>query len=320
MQATFYGGQAVMEGVMMRGRHCMAVAVRAPDGQIVLHVEPLDDWRARLPMAGWPLVRGVLLLGDTLRLGMKALLFSARVAEAGRPPPALPGDAELWRRLAVSLALAVGLLFLLPLVVVLPLDGLLAADLASTLLEGGIRLGLLIGYLRLIGRLPEIERLFGYHGAEHQTINAHEAGAELTPAGVRRFGLTHPRCGTGFLLVVVLLSVIVFVLLGRPPLPLRLAARILLLPVIAAVAYEYLRLTAALYRHWLGRWLAAPALALQRLTTRPPDDGMRAVAIAALQRVLASDRELAPAVRRATPARCADEPGASHAPLTLPDG
>jgi uncharacterized protein YqhQ len=319
MQATFFGGQAVMEGVMMRGRHCMAVAVRTPDGQIALHVEPLSDWRVRLPIAGWPLVRGVLLLADTLRLGMKALLFSARVAEA-RTPPALPGDAELRRPLAVSLALAVGFLFVLPLVVVLPLDGLITVDLASTLLEGGIRLGLLVGYLRLIGRLPEVERLFGYHGAEHQTINAYEAGADLTPAGVRRFGLTHPRCGTGFLLIVVLLSVVVFALLGRPPLPLRLAARILLLPVIAAVAYEYLRLTATLYRRRLGRWLAAPGLALQRLTTRPPDDGMREVAIAALQHVLAGDRALTPAVRRARAACRADEPGAGHAPLTLPDG
>jgi uncharacterized protein YqhQ len=299
----------------------MAVAVRAADGQVVLRVEPVDGWRERLAAANWPFVRGVLLLADTLRLGMRALLFSAWVADHGAatPPPEAVGGARLRQTAVTSLAMGVGLLFVLPLLIVLPLDGLIASDLASTLLEGGIRLGLLVGYLRLIGRLPEVERLFGYHGAEHQTINAHEAGADLTPASVRRFGLTHPRCGTGFLLVVVLLAVVVFVLLGRPPLPLRLASRVLLLPVIAAVAYEYLRLTATFYHHRLARILAAPGLALQRLTTRPPDDSMREVAIAALQRVLAGDRE-STAIRRATTPRRADEVGTGPTALPLHDG
>ena len=260
MRVIFYGGQAVVEGVMMRGRHCMAIAVRAPDGQLVAQVEPLQNQGGRPAVAYWPLARGVLLLADTLRLGMRALLFSGVVAERGSvPPPEALGAATVRRTLATSLTLAVGVLFVLPLLVVLPLDGLIASDLVSTALEGALRLGLLLGYLLLIGRLPEVQRLFSYHGAEHQTINAHEAGAELTPASVRRFGLTHPRCGTGFLLVVVLLSVAVFMLLGRPPLPLRLASRIVLLPIIAGVAYEYIRLVAVLYHHRAARWSRRPA-------------------------------------------------------------
>jgi uncharacterized protein YqhQ len=318
MRAIFYGGQAVVEGVMMRGRHCMAIAVRAPDGHLVTRVEPLQGGRRMA--ANWPLARGVLLLADTLRLGMRALLFSAWVAERGSPPPpeAL-GAATVRRSLVTSLTLAVGLLFVLPLVVVLPLDGLIASDLISTGIEGALRLGMLLGYLLLIGRLPEVQRLFSYHGAEHQTINAHEADAELTPASVRRFGLTHPRCGTGFLLVVVLLSVVVFMLLGRPPLPLRLASRVVLLPIIAGVAYEYIRLVAVLYHHRAARWLAAPGLALQRLTTRPPDDSMRETAITALQGVLAGDRDRAYADGPAA-SRGLEEPGAGRASLSPTDG
>lgn len=322
MRGVFYGGQAVMEGVMMRGRHCLAVAVRAPDARVVVQVLPLDDWRARWPLAGWPLLRGLFLLSDTLRLGMTALLYSAWVADHGAaPPPAEAiGGATVARALAGSASTAVGVLFLLPLLVVLPLDGLIASDLASTLLESALRLGLLIGYLRLIGNLPEVARLFGYHGAEHQTINAHEAGADLTPASVRRFSLLHPRCGTGFLLMVVLLAAIAFLLLGRPPLPWRVASRVLLLPLIAAVAYEYLRLSATWYPRRLGRWLAAPGLALQRLTTRPPDDSMLEVAITALQRVLARDGDLAHRPARAAPTRAADEPGRGPTPLSAHDG
>ena len=316
MKGYFYGGQAVMEGVMMRGRRVMAVAVRDPRGQVVLQTELLPGWFARNRLVRLPLVRGVLMLAGTLRLGMGALIFSANVAapgpaDAGEPAAEPLSDRLVWSTLAVSLSFAVGVFFILPVVLVGLADQIIASALVSNVLEGAIRLGLLVGYLVVIGRLPEIQRVFGYHGAEHKTINAYEAGAPLTPAGVRPFGLSHPRCGTGFLLVVVLLSIGVFALLGRPPLPVRLASRILLLPAIAAIAYEYIRFTAAFYHLAVVRRLAAPSLALQRLTTREPDDGMLEVAITALTRVLtaeavappAADPAAAPALVQAVAAR-----------------
>lgn len=312
MKGYFYGGQAVMEGVMMRGRRVMAVAVRDPEGEIVLHVEPIERRLGAGHLGRLPLVRGVLMLADTLRLGMRALIFSANVAARPRGVAGGPGTAPLsgpalWSTLAVSMGFAVGLFFVLPLLLVSLVDHVIAADLVSTMLEGGIRLGVLLGYLLVIGRAPEIQRVFGYHGAEHKTINAYEAGAPLTAPAVRPFGLAHPRCGTGFLLMVVLLSIGVFALLGRPPLPVRLASRLVLVPVIAALAYEYIRFTAAFYHVSVVRWLAAPSLALQRLTTREPDDSMLEVAIAALGRVLAED---------GAPARAAERPvGGALAPV-----
>jgi uncharacterized protein YqhQ len=309
MQQPTYGGQAVIEGVMMRGRQALAVAVRAPDGRIVCHVEPMRGWSRRGAIARWPLARGVALLADTLHLGMRALLFSAGVA-AGQPASLAPTGA-VWASLAFSLSLAVGLLFLVPALAVGLAAPWLGAGLVSILIEGGLRLALLVVYLLSIGRRPEVRRLFGYHGAEHQTINAHEAGAALTPAAVRAFPLTHPRCGTGFLLVVTVVATVVFLLLGPLDLPARLASRVLLLPLVAALAYEYIRLTALVYRHPVGRWLAAPSLALQRLTTRPPDEAMLAVAIAALRQVLAHE---------AAPARPTREPGLGQTSLSMSDG
>jgi uncharacterized protein YqhQ len=327
MKQYHYGGQAVMEGVMMRGRHSMAVAVREPSGRVVLLHETLDGWVYRSKVVRWPLVRGVIMLADTLRLGMRALIFSANVAareETTTANETASGEAlsgpTLWATLGLSLSFAVGLFFILPLVIVGLLDRFIESAVVSNLLEGLIRLALLIGYLLLIGRLPEIGRVFGYHGAEHKTINAHEAGAALTPASVRRFSLAHPRCGTGFLLVVVLLSIVVFGLLGRPEMVLRIASRILLVPVIAAIAYEYIKLTAHFYHYALVRWLAAPSMLLQRLTTREPDDSMLEVAIAALQRVLVSDRLLVPeqtTLDRITPV---DEKGTVLASTTVSDG
>jgi uncharacterized protein YqhQ len=319
-----YGGQAVMEGVMMRGRRGMAVAVRDPGGQIVLHEEAIDGWLYRSRLARLPLVRGVVLLADTLRLGTRALIFSANVA--GRDPAASEEEQQeealtgptLWTTLAISLSFAVGLFFVLPLVVIGFVDRFIESSLVSNVLEGAIRLALLMGYLVLIGRLPEIRRVFGYHGAEHKTINAYEAGAPLTPASVARFPLAHPRCGTGFLLVVVLLSIAVFALLGRPPMSLRIASRILLVPIIAGIGYEYIRFTATFYGHRIVRWLAAPSLALQRLTTREPDAGMLAVAITALERVVAADQVGAP-VAVPPGAQPVEEAGTGRAPLPSGD-
>jgi uncharacterized protein YqhQ len=292
---TTYGGQAVMEGVMMRGRREMAVAVRAPSGEVVVWSEPLAPSRLARRVRPWPFVRGAILLADTLALGIRALLFSAAVS---LPHPEVSADKagaeaikgrSLWLAVAGALLFAVGLFFVLPLAAMAFIDRFLASALLSNLVEGAIRLALLLGYVLAIGKMPKVRRVFGYHGAEHKAIHAWEAGDDLSLRNVRRHPLAHPRCGTGFLVVVMLLSLAVFVLLGRPELPVRLALRVLLVPVIAGIAYEFLKFGGRRASHWVVRALLAPGLCLQRITTREPDDAMLDVAVAALLRVLAAD-------------------------------
>lgn len=282
-----YGGQAVIEGVMMRGARGMAVAVRAPDAQVVVHTQPLSPlYRNRFSRV--PFLRGLLGLWDALGLGYKSLTFSANVAADG----AAKFDGPMaWGTLVVSLAFGLGLFFLAPAGVAQLSERAFGIPAEwGSLIEGLLRLGLIVGYLWAIGLLPDIQRLFGYHGAEHKTIHAFEAGAELTPASVARFPLEHPRCGTAFLLTVVIFSVLVFALLGPLPLWARLLSRLLLIPIIAGLAYEYIRFTARHLSHPLVRLLVIPNLALQRLTTREPDDRMLEVAIAAFRAMRAQEQ------------------------------
>ena len=319
MARFYYGGQAVIEGVMMRGRRSAAVAVRQPTGGILLHEEELPRRVYGAKVVTWPFIRGVLLLWDMLVLGTRMMLFASSVAmppdeaDAKRAdgatnddvapsvPVVTPGivtetkgpikgtDARLVLTLIFSLAFAVALFFLLPLGVVGLVHRWLPNEWAGLILEGVVRLALLVGYLWLIGRLPEIQRVFAYHGAEHKSINAMEAGDPLDVAHVRAASRVHTRCGTGFLLIVMVVSILVFALLGNPPIALRILSRVLLIPVIAAISYELLRLGAAYYRFRVVRWLMAPSLALQGLTTREPDDSQIACAIVALERVLRTD-------------------------------
>jgi uncharacterized protein YqhQ len=286
-ERTFsYGGQAVLEGVMMRGLRQATVAVRTPSGEIVFRHEPLNVERRRM-WENLPFLRGILMLWDTLNLGVRALNFSASAALGEEEQPQSKGAVAL--TLIIALAFAFGLFFVVPLLIASLLERVGATPLMRDAAEGFIQLGIFIGYLTLIGRMPDIQRTFGYHGAEHKTINAYEAGAPLTVESVRSFTLLHPRCGTSFLLVVVVLSIPFFALFGGLPLGERLLSRIILVPVIAAVSYELLRLSAAHFHRGWVRHLVAPSLALQRLTTREPDDTMIAVAIAALIPVLAAD-------------------------------
>ncbi len=284
-----YGGQAVIEGVMMRGRRNMAVAVRQPDGEILVHSEPL---KGRFYNSAWfrvPFLRGIGMLGDTLVLGIRTLMFSADVA-LGEEDVEFSGPIA-WGTIAFSFAIAIGLFFVLPLVLVNLLDRYIASALVSNLVEGGIRLGLFLAYVWAISFIPDIRRVFAYHGAEHKAVNALESGDALTPDEVQKHTTAHTRCGTAFLLTVAVFSIFVFAFLGRPPLVIRYASRIVLIPVIASISYEWLRFTAEHY-HWRWvRWLTAPGLALQRLTTREPDNEMVEVAIAALSRVMAEDSE-----------------------------
>lgn len=272
-----YGGQAVLEGVMMRGVQQATTAVRAPDGHIALQHEPLSTDR-RHTWERLPFLRGVLALWDALNLGVRSLNFSARVA-AGEEH-ALNTKAAAGT-LAISFSFAIALFFVLPLLLANVITHVGASPLIRELFEGVLRLTIFVGYLLIIGRLPDIQRVYGYHGAEHKTINAYEAGAPLTVSSVRRFTLLHPRCGTGFLLVVIMVSVCIFAFFSGLPLWERLLSRVVLLPIIAAIAYELLRLAALHYRRTWVRILISPSLALQHLTTREPDDTMITVAIAA---------------------------------------
>src|SRR5512141_2598116 len=271
-----YGGQAVIEGVMMRGRKAFAIAMRAPDGKIVVHQEKLGEiYRSRL--AKVPFLRGVILLWDALGLGMKALTIAANT-QTGEDQK-LEGPV-LYITLGVALLFGIGLFFMLPAGLGSLTESLLGWNVWwSNVVEGLIRLVLLVGYIWLIGFMPDVKRLFGYHGAAHKTINAYEAGAELTPESVRRFPLEHPRCGTAFLLTLVLLSILVFALIGPLPPVWRLLSRVLLIPVLAGVALEYIRWTANHLGNPVVRWLIKPNLALQSLTTREPDAAMLEVAI-----------------------------------------
>lgn len=295
-----YGGQAIIEGVMMRGSRALSVAVRNPRGDIVVHTEPLDPRIYGGRLARVPFLRGLTLLWDALGLGIRSLLFSAEVAlqeegnkgPDGEPEKVFEGPLQ-WGLVAFSLALSILLFFVLPTFAAHLVEralGLGDMPIAVNLIEGLIRLVLLVGYIWSIGRMADVKRLFGYHGAEHKTINAYEANAELTPESVSRFPLEHPRCGTAFLLTVVVISILIYSLL--PPLDLlpRLLSRLVLLPVIAGIAYEFLKFTASRQGNPLVRLLTKPNLAMQRLTTREPDLDMLAVAIAAFENVLAYER------------------------------
>jgi uncharacterized protein YqhQ len=286
----YYGGQAVIEGVMMRGRKRMAVAVRAPDGQIVMHEELLTAAIYTQKWGQWPFVRGLRMLWDALGLGMRALLWSADVAikEEGAEDVKFSGPVA-WTTIATSLLIAIGLFFLLPTAAAKWMTPAGLGGGGASVVEGVIRLALFMLYLWAIGFMPDIRRVFAYHGAEHKTINAYEAGQPLTPQAVARFTTSHTRCGTSFLLTVMIISVVVFAPFHFDNLFLRLASRLVLIPVVAAIAYEFMRFTAArVDRPWV-RILIAPGLTLQRLTTREPDEKMLECAIAALKPVLAAD-------------------------------
>ena len=304
-----YGGQAVLEGVMMRGSKAVAVAVRDPQGQIVIHSEPLDARVYGGPIAKLPFLRGLTMLWDSLVLGMRSLMYSADVAagniSAGAATsqlvasstPDAPGSSDnaqprafegpvMVGMLLFSFAFGIGLFFLLPKLLAQLVQRWTGSIVWGLVAEGVIRLTLFVGYIWAIGLMPDIRRVFGYHGAEHKTINAYEANAPLTVEGVRPFTTAHPRCGTAFLLTLVVLSILVFAPLAKLPLGWGLVARVLLVPVIAMLGYEFIRFSARHINNPLMRAAIAPSLALQSLTTRPPDDSMLEVSLAALKRVL----------------------------------
>ena len=292
--AHLYGGQAVIEGVMIRGRDYYSLAVRRDDGSIEDLQAPLNPiYNGRFRRL--PLARGVLTLIETLVLGIKSLQISADLAaskatEKSAGAEGIPG----WMMgvtLAFSLVFGVALFFLLPLGVVRLLEPAIGSGLLSEAIEGILRLAILVGYVSVIGIMRDIRRVYAYHGAEHMTVHAHEAGLPLNIDNVRKFGTPHPRCGTAFLLTVVVVSVAVFIAFAllESSWWWRIASRILLLPVIAAVSYEVIRFSGRHQGAIIGKMLAAPGLWLQRLTTREPDDAQIEVAIRAMETAVAAD-------------------------------
>jgi uncharacterized protein YqhQ len=273
-----YGGQALIEGVLMRGRKVCAVAMRAPDGKIVTKIEPLSGIY-KTNVAKIPFLRGLVMLWDSLGLGLLALTNSANL-QTGEDEK-LEGP-RLYLTLGLTFLVAIAIFFLAPAGV-----GWLTEHYLhwnpwwSNLVEGVLRLLMLVGYIWAIGFMPDIARVFAYHGAEHKTINAYEAGAELTPVSVAKYPLAHTRCGTAFLLTLMVLSLFFFTILGPLSLEWRLISRIIMIPVLVGIAYEYLRWTSNHISSPLVRFIVKPNLALQSLTTRNPDESMLEVAITA---------------------------------------
>ena len=314
-----YGGQAVIEGVMIRGSRQYSLAVRRQDGSITHFHAPLNPLFTGTLRRIW-FLRGMAVLLETLILGTKALQHSANLAMADETGES-KDEMSRWGlglTLAISLTLGIGIFFILPLLIVGLLDRFIASDLASNAIEGLIRLAIVIGYIWGIGFLADIRRVFAYHGAEHMAVHAKEAGLPLTVANVRLFGTPHPRCGTAFLLTVVVVSVVVFAFLGRPDFEWRVISRIALLPVIAGISYEIIRFS-GLHQTWLvARALAWLGLLLQRLTTRQPDDSQIEVAITALEAAIAADAGLE-YVSPFSPAPESPDSTSALEPSTAPD-
>ena len=283
-----YGGQAVLEGVMMRSPSSWAVAVRTPEGDITEVVREIESPMQRRKIWRLPVIRGVIALGESLAIGFRALAISANVASQERDEEG-EIQTQIGRgQIIFSFALAIGFALMLFKVGPALLTSWLPIDSTGlfVVVEGVIRVAVFIGYILVISLLPDLRRVFQYHGAEHKTINALEAGVELTPTNVQKFSLIHPRCGTAFLLWVMVIAIFVFAFVGRPEWYWLITSRIVLLPVIAGLAYEVIRYAGMHQSNRILMTLLAPGLWLQRLTTREPTDDQVEVSILALRRVV----------------------------------
>jgi uncharacterized protein YqhQ len=279
------GGQAVLEGVMMRGVSTWAVAVRKPDGEIDVQSFPLVSWTKRHRALRWPVIRGVVALVESLNIGFKALNMSAN---AQLPEDEEPISGGMWiGTMVVALVFAVGLFFVVPVGLTSLFKDRLGSAFLFWVVEGALRTAIFLGYIALLSRLRDLRRVFEYHGAEHKTISCFEAGEPLTPENAQRYSRLHPRCGTSFLLIVMIVAIFVFAPLGLPAWYLLVASRIIGVPLIAGLSFEVIKFAG---RNRRKRWvqiLMWPGMQLQKLTTREPDHEELAVAIAAMEAVLA---------------------------------
>ena len=287
MSRFTYGGQALIEGIMMRGRDAIAVALRHPDGRIVFETERLDSGFHGNRVSKWPFVRGLVVLYETLVVGTRWLIRSAGLQAEEEGVELGKGAVALM--LGITAVLGIGLFFLLPLLVATFTAGSVENDLVQHFVEGLVRVVIFIGYLAVIARPPDIARVFQYPGAEHMTIHALEHDDPLRPEHIRKYPTAHPRCGTEFLVVVILISILAFSLVGRQSPVVMVGSRILLIPVIAAVGYELLRLGARHRGNPVVRVIMWPGILVQMITTKQPTDDMIEVAIVAMEEALRAD-------------------------------
>ena len=284
-----YGGQAVIEGRMIRGQNNVAIAVRAPSGNIVTRVKKINTLFTG-KLRSIPIIRGVIALAETLSLGMEALNYSSQVANDEEDTP--PGKFSSAIMILISLSIAIGLFFILPLVVSKPFEGLLGSDVVSNVAEGIIRLAVFLIYVTVISLMPDIRRVYMYHGAEHMAVHAQEKGDPLTIQEIRKYPTAHPRCGTAFLLTIMVIAIIVFTLIPREPLWLVVGSRIVLIPLIASLSYEFIRFNSKYETNKFVSKMSVPSLLLQSLTTKIPDDDQIEVAINAMESAIDADRDL----------------------------
>ncbi len=292
MKAKFhYGGQAVIEGVMIRGQKAVVTAVRRPNSEVITNSRPLSS-----VYTGWvrktPFLRGVIVIIEAMVLGISSLLYSANVS-LEEEEEEITGKA-VWLMIATAVLLAVVLFLIIPLFLTRLLNPYIDSSLVFHLIEGVIRLAIFIAYLKLVGLLPDIKRIFTYHGAEHKVVNAYEHGAPLEVDAVKKHDKAHVRCGTSFLFVVLVIAILVFALVGRPALWLMVLSRILFIPVIAALGYEFIHFGARHTKNPLVKAVLLPGLWLQGMTTKEPGDDQIEVALAALKKTLEIDAEEIP--------------------------
>jgi uncharacterized protein YqhQ len=280
------GGQAVLEGVMMRSRRFWSVSVRRPDYTIACGTFKEISVMNRKKVLGWPFIRGTVALVENLSLGFKALSYSVNEATGQEVQMS---KKQMGISVAIALLFTVGIFFVLPTVIGRSFSLLIGNSILYNLLEGLIRISFLILYIVLVSFLKDIKRLFQYHGAEHKTIQAYEHGEELTADNIKKYSRLHLRCGTSFLLIVMVVSLVVFALLGKPPLYLRIISRIILIPVIAGISYELIRLAGKFSRFKFVNILFYPGLLLQRITTREPDGDQIEVATMSLKKILEAE-------------------------------
>lgn len=292
------GGQAVIEGVMMRGKKSLAVAVRKPNNEIIVKKEQLNPIGERFSILKRPVLRGIAVLLESLIWGIKALTFSANEAlEAEEEQKEETQEKQELSKLALALTMIFSIGMGIVLFVVLPalISGRITKggspfnSLLFNVIDGALRLAFFLGYVLAISRIKEITRVFQYHGAEHKSIHAYEAGEELTPENAQKYSPLHARCGTAFLLTVMVVSILVFAILGKPSIPVRIGSRILLIPLIAGISYEITKFASKKQDSRFMRIIIKPGLLLQRLTTREPSIEQIQVAIRSLQEVLAME-------------------------------
>jgi len=282
-----YGGQAVIEGVMIRGRTSVVTAVRRPGGEVAIDVKPMPSiytsWMRRTP-----LIRGVVVLIEAMVLGIKSLLYSSNIALEEEEEEI--STKALWSMLASGVVLAVVLFFIAPLFLTKLVNAYIPNSLVFHIIEGVIRLAIFIAYLRVMSLLPDIRRVFAYHGAEHKAVNAYEAGVPMEVNAIKAYSTAHVRCGTSFLFLVLIIAIILFAFVGRQVLWLMILSRIVLIPVIMALGYEVIYFGARHTGNWFVKIILAPGLLLQSLTTREPDDTQLEVAIAAMNKAVEVDQ------------------------------